>query len=43
MKIQKIFDKLKLTPYNELRNKNVDEKSSFAKTYQERLSLVRLV
>ena len=29
MKIQKIFDKAKNTPYNELRNKNVDEKSKF--------------
>lgn len=43
MKTQKIFDKTKITPYNVARNKNVDEKSSIAKTYPERLSMVRLV
>lgn len=42
-KYKKIFDKAKNTPYNEFRNKNVDEKSSVAKTYPERLSVVRLV
>lgn len=40
----KIFvDKNKNSPYNEFRNKNVDEKSRFLKSSTERLRMVKVV
>lgn len=38
-----LFDKIQNRPYNEPRNKNVDEKSKFSGTSPERLWLVRIV
>ena len=40
----KVFvDKNKNSPYNDFRNKNVDEKSRFLKSSTERLRLVKVV
>ena len=38
-----LFDKNKNSPYNDFRNKNVDEKSRFLKSSTERLRMVKVV